>query len=265
MKQDIASHFCSDNSDGFLSTFYWESQTGPLIMGVWMRIGSDSWKYLLISAAAKLGIAVDSSQAEQFALYANELILWNRKINLTSVTAPDEIALKHFVDSLAPLQFIPSAVRILDIGSGAGFPGIPMKILTPSLDMTLVDASRKRVSFQLNVIRILRLPQIKALHIRAEDLAHKAERQSCFDVIITRAVTSITHSIKLARPLLAANGTLIMLKGRAQTVRGEIQKYLNDLPQSAAPQALYPQIEKIYALPYLGDERTIVCCRNNGS
>ena len=110
-----------------------------------MEIGSREWQHLIIDGAQQLGIAIDKRISAMFAAYAAELIHWNRKINLTAITDPRDIAIKHFLDSLAPAQFIPDRVRLLDIGSGAGFPGIPLKIFKPSLSVLLIDGTLDRL------------------------------------------------------------------------------------------------------------------------
>jgi len=135
-----------------------------------MEIGSDKWKRIILSGAGEVNISVDSTQVDQFAIHARELLRWNQKINLTAVTDPLSVAVKHYLDSIAPAKILPHAGSLLDIGTGGGFPGIPLKILLPSLSVTLIDASRKKVSFLKHAGRTLGLRDFKVLHIRAEDL-----------------------------------------------------------------------------------------------
>ena len=120
-----------------------------------MEIGSREWQRLVIDGARKLGIEIDESVVAAFSVHAFELVKWNRKINLTSITQPREIAIKHFVDSLVPAPFIPENARLLDIGSGGGFPGIPLKILKPSLSVLLIDGVRKKANFLKQLLRAL--------------------------------------------------------------------------------------------------------------
>ncbi|MCP4693468.1 MAG: 16S rRNA (guanine(527)-N(7))-methyltransferase RsmG, partial [Desulfobacterales bacterium] len=101
-----------------------------------MEIGSNRWKRLLLDGAARLGAPMDESQAEAFAEHARELLLWNRSISLTTITDPRAVAVKHFLDSLAPASLLPENARLLDIGSGGGFPGIPLKVLFPAMTVT---------------------------------------------------------------------------------------------------------------------------------
>ena len=133
-----------------------------------MQIGSKKWRDLLYEGAKQLDIQIDKRNIDKFATYALELLKWNQKTNLTAITDPVEVAVKHFLDSIVPVKIIPHQASLLDIGSGGGFPGIPLKISLPHLSVTLIDASRKKVSFLKHIIRILELGNIKALHIRSE-------------------------------------------------------------------------------------------------
>ena len=132
------------------------------------EIGSRQWQKLIMDGARQLGIAIDEHICAAFATHAAELIHWNRKINLTAITDPRDIAVRHFIDSLVPAKFIPNGARLLDIGSGAGFPGLPLKIVKPSLSVFLIDGTRKKINFLKHMIRSLNLDQSEARHIRAE-------------------------------------------------------------------------------------------------
>jgi 16S rRNA (guanine527-N7)-methyltransferase len=178
-----------------------------------MKIGSNKWSQLVIDGARVFDLDLDRGHTELFAAHAKELLHWNHTINLTTITDPFEVAVKHFVDSLAPVKLISPGATLLDIGSGSGFPGIPLKIIMPALAVTLIDASRKRVNFLKHVIRTLKLVGIEALHIRAEDLADDPAYCRHFDIITSRALTDLKSFIRQARPLLAVNGRMIALKG----------------------------------------------------
>ena len=141
-----------------------------------MEIGSKEWSHLIINGADRFNIDLNHHHTDQYAIHARELTQWTEKINITSITDPFEIAVKHFLDSLAPAPLILPGMKLLDIGSGGGFPGLPLKVLIPSMSVTLIDASRKKVSFLKHVIRTLTLDNIHALHSRAEDLL-SAERE----------------------------------------------------------------------------------------
>jgi 16S rRNA (guanine527-N7)-methyltransferase len=183
-----------------------------------MEIGSREWQRLIVDGAQQLGITIEERKSAAFAVHATELIHWNRKINLTAITDPRDIAIKHFLDSLAPAQFIPERARLLDIGSGAGFPGIPLKIFNPSLSVLLIDGTLKKVNFLKHMIRSLGLDRIEALHVRAENLGHDPELVTAFDVIISRALSDLTSFVNYALPLLANQGTIIRMKGEVGKV-----------------------------------------------
>jgi len=192
-----------------------------------MKIGSSEWLQVIVDGARAFDLDLDRHHTELFAVHANELLHWNNTINLTTITDPFEVAVKHFVDSLAPAKLVSPGVTLLDIGSGSGFPGIPLKVIMPSLAVTLIDASRKRVNFLKHVIRTLKLEGIQALHIRAEDLADDPAYRRHFDFITSRALTDLKSFIRQARPLLAVGGQMIALKGlvdqtELETVRSNI-------------------------------------------
>lgn len=149
---------------------------------------------------------------EVFRVHARLLLDWAGKMNLTAVTDPAEIARRHFADSLAMVPHLPErAGTLLDVGSGAGFPGIPVKAVRPELFVTLIDSARKKVSFQKTVIRACGLDRIEAIQERAEDLAKTGRR---FDVVCARAVTELEKLWALASPLLPEGGALLALKGK---------------------------------------------------
>ena len=166
-----------------------------------------------MDGARQLGIAIDEHICAAFATHAAELIHWNRKINLTAITDPRDIAVRHFIDSLVPAKFIPNGARLLDIGSGAGFPGLPLKIVKPSLSVFLIDGTRKKINFLKHMIRSLDLDQSEARHIRAENLANHPEFNHGFDVVISRALSDLTSFVKVAASLLAKQGAIIAMKG----------------------------------------------------
>ena len=128
-----------------------------------MQIGSDLWRQLIVKGAAEYDIDVTPLQADQFARHAGLLLEWNRKINLTAIVDPVQVAVKHYLDALIPLTHIPHDGPLLDVGTGAGFPGLVLKIMRPDQPMALIDGSRKKISFIKTIIRQLGLPQIEAI------------------------------------------------------------------------------------------------------
>jgi 16S rRNA (guanine527-N7)-methyltransferase len=165
---------------------------------------------LLHEAAPEIGVRLSASQAELFWLYLQELLEWNRTFPLTSVTDPADIIIKHFVDSLSPLPYLGASTNLLDIGSGAGFPGIPLKIAAPGLRLSLVDSNRKKVSFLKQVVRTLKLRDVSVRHGRPEDLPPPEQP---FTTIISRAFRRLEPLLDLVSPLLAPGCTLIAMLG----------------------------------------------------
>lgn len=224
-----------------------------------MELGSPEWRRWIIEGAAALGLAVDHRQAESFAVHAREMLHWNRVTNLTTITHPLEIAAKHVLDSLAAALCIRPGARLLDVGSGAGFPGIPLKIFDPSFGVTLVDSSRKKVSFLKHVIRTLGLVGIDVLHCRAQDLAKSAAVKT-FDVVISRALTDVADFAAMALPLMAMGGCGIAMKGRGIDAEwaalAERRCSGAAGPQGVLEMLTFKRVE--YFLPYAEAERVLV-------
>lgn len=177
----------------------------------------------LSSHAVDLGIALPQDALPKFDIYLRELKIWNEKFNLTAIKDDQGIAIKHFLDSLTPLKFVKRGSALLDIGSGAGFPGIPLKIVELSLKVTLIDSVNKKVTFMKHIISELGLTDIEAVHTRAEELAKT--RKGTYDVVISRALTNLSDFIKLGEPFLKADGVLIAMKGSKadEEVKGAVK------------------------------------------
>ena len=228
-----------------------------------MQTGTTKWKRLIIEGAGAIEVNIEPEKTDQFAIYAEELIKWNKKINLTAIIDPREVAVKHFIDSVAPAQIIPPFCSMLDIGSGGGFPGIPLKIMIPSLSVTLIDASQKKINFLKHVIRILKLKNIEALHARAEDLNMRCSRTEGFDVIVCRALFSLEVFVMKALPLLAKDGIIIALKGKAPEKELESLNSLT-VKRPNITENRYIKFSatlKKYRLPYIESERSIIAVR----
>jgi len=218
-----------------------------------MEIGSNKWETTIIEGAKDFDVKVGEREAGLFSIHAEELIKWNLKTNLTAITDPKEIAVKHFIDSLAPARMISASSSMLDIGSGGGFPGIPLKVVIPSLSVSLIDSSRKKVSFLKHVIRSLKLDKIDAFQMRAEDLAGRKER---FDIIICRAFSSLDKFIQLSFPLLSENGIMIALKGKISHSEIESAGIIKNGRPPEKP--LYQSDIIKYRLPYTDSERAMI-------
>ncbi len=156
-------------------------------------------------------INLNNRQIEQFCVYYDFLLQENQKFNLTAITQPLEVVVKHFIDSVLPQSHIKPSAHIIDIGTGAGFPGVPLKILRPDLKVTLLDSLQKRIKFLNELINKLKLQDIKAIHARAEDYV-KAKREQ-FDVALSRAVAQIPTLSEYLLPYLKIGGKAIMYKG----------------------------------------------------
>jgi 16S rRNA (guanine527-N7)-methyltransferase len=216
-----------------------------------MDIASEKWRTIIIQGAAAFGLKVSHSQVMQFSRHAQMLAAWNRKINLTAITDPIQVAVKHYLDAIAPLDHIPCQGRLLDIGTGAGFPGIPLKIMRPAQTMTLIDSVRKKITFVKSVIRELELQGIEALHTRAEELGRDAAYRAKFEVIVCRALADPQAVVRLALPLLAANGRIVVFQGPSAGRQDTSGPFLQDLT------CRFKLSTVSYQLPFLGDERAV--------
>ena len=179
---------------------------------------------------ADLGFPLTDRQKEQFERYFELLIEWNEKINLTAITDKDEVYLKHFYDSIAPiLQGLieNQPIRLLDIGAGAGFPSLPMKILFPELDVTIIDSLNKRINFLHLLAEELDLSGVHFYHGRAEDFAQDKAFRAQFDLVTARAVARMQVLSELTIPYLKVGGRLLALK--ASNAPEELEEAKNAL------------------------------------
>jgi 16S rRNA (guanine527-N7)-methyltransferase len=216
------------------------------------------WRQWIVDGAQALGVSVTAAQAAQMARCAAELIAWNRRINLTAITDPAQMAFKHFVDAVVPAPWLPEGGRVLDVGCGAGFPGIPLKMVRPDLHLMLIDAVRKKISFVSHLIRMLGLTAAVARHLRLEELGRQAPRPA-FDVIVCRAVGPLNTWLTDAVELLAEGGSVLAWKGPA------VDEELAALRRSGDPadrirlgDGWATVALTAYRLPVIGDRRTLV-------
>ncbi|MGV3010276.1 16S rRNA (guanine(527)-N(7))-methyltransferase RsmG [Streptococcus thoraltensis] len=199
------------------------------------------------------GITLTDKQKKQFERYFELLVEWNQKINLTAITEKNDVYLKHFYDSIAPIlqgHLANESVRILDIGAGAGFPSLPMKIIFPNLDVTIVDSLNKRIQFLNLLADELSLTKVHFFHGRAEDFGQDKQFRQQFDFVTARAVARMQILAEFTIPFLKLNGRLIALK--ASAADQEMEQAKNALT------ALFAQIieSRDYELPN-GDPRNI--------
>ena len=175
-----------------------------------VELDKDKLIDLLRQTSQEVGVSLTTSKLELFWLYLQELLEWNKTFNLTGIKDPADIIIKHFVDSLTPLPYLDRSGRLLDIGSGAGFPGIPLKIGAPQLQVHIVDARRKKTSFLKHLIRTLELKGVTALHSRAEEME---QPEQPFQIIISRAFRRLEPLIKLVSPLMKPGNMLVAMLG----------------------------------------------------
>lgn len=161
----------------------------------------------------ELNMEISEKQLNQFYNYMNILIEWNKVMNLTNITEPEGIIQKHFVDSLTVLKSIKENDSIIDVGTGAGFPGIPIKIAFPETKITLLDSLNKRIKFLEEVINKLELKNIETIHGRAEEVAHNKKYREKYDIAIARAVAPLNVLSEYLLPFVKIGGYAICMKG----------------------------------------------------
>ena len=177
----------------------------------------------------KLGISLTDEKLNQLALFYQLLLSWNEKMNLTRITNQEEVYLKHFYDSLTLYKEIKleTVDTLCDVGSGAGFPGIVLKIVFPNLDITLIDSLQKRVNYLNEIIKELKLSNIRAIHTRCEDYA-RVNREK-YEVVTARAVANLKVLSELCLPLVKENGYFIAMKGKATEELDEAKAMIGTL------------------------------------
>lgn len=213
-------------------------------------------KGLLVTGAGELGVKLSAAELGKLYAFAAELKKWSRKINLTAIRGDEEIVVKHFLDSLVLLRVVGVNGDLLDIGSGGGFPAIPLKIARRELQVLSVDAVEKKVIFQRHAARLLGLHGFEALHVRAEELA--AQRGGRFDWVVSRAFADIPTFVRIALPLVREQGKIIAMKGRGGREEAEAA--------GAALRGMGAEVSEIieFHLPVSGDARSLIIINRRG-
>lgn len=215
------------------------------------------FKQYLTEAANQYGLLLSESQITAFARYYELLIEWNEKMNLTAITDPREVAIKHMIDSLSCYSeaYFPSGCKVIDVGTGAGFPGIPLKIFRPDISLTLLDSLNKRVNFLQQVVQELALDNVMTIHARAEEGARKKELREVYHVALSRAVARLNVLCELCLPFVKPGGTFIALKGaQYEEELQEASRAVNLLGGKVA------QVAPI-SLPGITDKRAVLYIR----
>lgn len=207
----------------------------------------------LLTGAEQLGYQLNDTQLQQFDIFFHNLVETNQQVNLTSIVEPHEVAVKHFLDSLTCFSILPSdAKKIIDVGTGAGFPGVVLKIFKPDLEIVLLDSLQKRVDYLNNLITLLKLQGITAIHGRAEEAGQQNTHRERYDLAISRAVANLATLSEYCLPFVKVSGTFIAMKG--PKAEQEIKT------ANKAIKTLGGQLAKVseFKLPIIDDERTLI-------
>jgi len=207
---------------------------------------------ILEEGAREIGAPLTGTQVGEFALYLGELVKWNKKLNLTSLKTETEIVIKHFLDSLTPLAHIGMGSFVMDLGSGAGLPGIPMKIARPDLRIILLEARGRRVAFLNNVIRALKLKNARAIQQRADSEGFRDVMGGHLDVVVARAFGETGEVLELGAPYLKPGGSMIVMKGPRWVEEKHPRSY-----QCGTDRLIRKQVAEL-ELPALGDRRALL-------
>lgn len=215
----------------------------------------EEFKLKFMEKLSCINIQLPESKIRDFYTYMEILIEWNKKINLTAIVEKDEVIDKHFIDSLTISQYIGDSENIIDVGTGAGFPGIPLKIVRDSLKIDLLDSLNKRINFLNEIINKLELKNITTIHSRVEDEANKKEKRESYNIAVSRAVANLPVLLEYLLPLVKVGGKCICMKGA--NIEEEISNSKKALKE------LGGEIEKIekLKLPSTDATRNIIIVR----
>lgn len=209
------------------------------------------------SELSQKGITLSEEQMNQFHRYYELLVEWNEKMNLTAITEQEEVYMKHFFDSLTAAMYIDltKPIRLCDVGAGAGFPSIPLKIAFPNLDVTIIDSLNKRITFLNHLASELKLTNVQFVHGRAEEMGKKPEHRGQYDMVTARAVARMSVLSELCIPFVKTGGTFVAMK--AASAADELET------ASKAIHLLGGKAENVFSfrLPIEESERTIIVVR----
>lgn len=205
-------------------------------------------------AAADFGTPLTETQVGQLSLYYSLLLEWNQKMNLTAITEPRDVAVKHVVDSLSAFDapLFRDGIRVIDVGTGAGFPGIVLKIYWPSMEIVLLDSLQKRINFLESVVSALGLSGVVCVHGRAEEAARQKEYRERFDLALARAVARLPVLAEYTLPFVRVGGSVLALKGARYAEEMEEAEQAAKTLGGGKPSA------KVVKLPGLDDGRAVI-------
>lgn len=210
-------------------------------------------------AAAAYGLELSEQQINQFNSYYELLIEWNKVMNLTAITDPQEVAVKHIIDSIAAYdeKLFVTGTSVIDVGTGAGFPGLPLKIFFPAIKLTLMDSLNKRVKFLQTVVDELGLTDVACVHARAEEGARNKTYREQFDIAVSRAVARLPVLCEYCLPFVKRGGYFLALKGR------EYQDEIKEAAKAIKVMGGSKVTERLVKLPALDDVRAIITIRKD--
>lgn len=176
-------------------------------------MNKDEFKSIFLDEIKKIDVSVNDDMLNKFYTYMKEIIDWNEKVNVTAITDEKMFIVKHFIDSLTVNRFVENKNSVIDIGTGAGFPGIPLKIVNPELKVTLIDSVNKKLNVIRDISEKINLNNLQIIHTRAEDLAIKDEYREKYDVATTRAVSNLSTILEYMLPFVKVGGYAVCMKG----------------------------------------------------
>lgn len=212
----------------------------------------NEFKAKLNECADKIGVSIDSKSLDKFYKYKNLVVEWNKKINLTAITDDLEFIVKHFIDSLTISKYIEKDKSIIDIGTGAGFPGIPLKIVNKDNKIILFDSLNKRLKVLEDIIKKIELNNIETLHGRAEETFKNKQYREKYDIAVSRAVASLNILVELMLPAVKVGGICICMKGN------NAEKEIKDAKSAIKELGGEISIVDKVVLPELNLERNII-------